>query len=392
MPRFSRIVLIVIDACGVGEAPDAALFGDEGASTIAHAALALGGINMPVCQALGLGNIATISGVTPSSRPKAAWGKMREVSAGKDSTTGHWELMGCVLRSPLPTYPHGFPPDIIAEFERRTGRGTLGNKTASGTAIIEELGLEHLLTGNLIVYTSADSVFQIAAHEEIVSVEQLYEYCHIARELLSGAHAVGRVIARPFAGAAGSFKRTERRKDFSAEPPQATALDILSAAGRKTLAIGKVHDLFAGRGIAESVKTRDNSDGVRAIGRACQEAKADLIFANLVDFDQEWGHRRDAIRFARGLEAFDTALGAAILPCLREDDLLIITADHGCDPTFTRHTDHTREYVPILVFSPSCAGNVNLGVRESFADIGATALENFGVRGAFAGKSFLNEL
>lgn len=387
---MKRIVLIVLDSVGVGELPDAHLYGDVGSNTLGNVAKAVGGLKMPHGQKLGLGNIIPIKGVPPIDNPQGAWGKMAEVSKGKDTTTGHWEIAGLTLASPFPTYPAGFPPQIMAKFEKRIQRQSIGNYAASGTAILEELGEEHLKTGFPIVYTSADSVFQIAAHEEIVPLEQLYEWCQIARDLLQGEHAVGRVIARPFVGEAGSFKRTSNRHDYSLKPFKPTVLDALVQAGIPVYGVGKIFDIFAGQGVSESFATKNNQEGVDQVLELLRIKTEDcLIFANLVDFDMLWGHRNDAKNYAKGLEEFDVRL-PEILSALGEDDLLLILADHGCDPTMAS-TDHSREYVPILA-----AGNKvrpgNLGVRQSFADVAKTTAQFFGVEYETNGISFLTEI
>ncbi|MGQ5710598.1 phosphopentomutase [Desulforudis sp. DRI-14] len=385
---MNRVIVIVLDSVGIGWLPDAAAYGDEGSNTLCNIACQVGRLRLPTLGALGLGNIAPIQGVPPAEEPLAAWGKMAEKSAGKDTTTGHWELAGLILDKPFPVYPQGFPGEIIEEFSRRIGRSVLGNKPASGTAIIEELGAEHMRTGALIVYTSADSVFQVAAHEDVVSVEELYRICETARELLRGEHAVGRVIARPFTGEPGSFRRTERRHDYALPPVGPTVLDALKDAGQHVVAIGKVKDIFAERGITAHLPARNNADGVDAIHRALDGFPTGLIFANLVDFDMLYGHRNDACGYAAALEAFDGAL-PRILAHLAAQDLLVITADHGCDPT-TSSTDHSREYVPVLAYHPGTRGNRPLGTRESFADMAATAAEVFGIPWG-TGRSFLQE-
>jgi phosphopentomutase len=385
---FKRVVLIIIDACGVGALPDAADYDDQGAATIPHTADAVGGISLPNCRSLGLGNVVEIAGVPPNPSADGCWGKMAETSPGKDSTTGHWEIGGVILDKPFPLFPDGFPPELVKEFERRAGVKTIGNKAASGTEIIKELGARHLETKEIILYTSADSVFQLAAHEDIYPLEQLYEICQTARDLLTGPYAVGRVIARPFVGAPGNFTRTAGRKDFSLEPPADTFLDAMIKKGLTTLAIGKIWDLFAGRGLTDKVKTADNEEVMTAvIDFVKNDIVHDLAFANLVDFDMLWGHRRDAESFARGLETFDRRLGD-LLPLLRDDDLLIITADHGCDPTYTKHTDHTREYVPLLVYGKHARHGIDLGTRATFADVACTLKEIFRLAHDFQGKSF----
>ncbi|MGB7061691.1 MAG: phosphopentomutase [Candidatus Zixiibacteriota bacterium] len=385
-----RVILIILDACGIGALPDAHLYNDEGSNTIANTAKAVGGLRMPNLERLGLGNIDAILGVSPNASASANFGKMAELSAGKDSTSGHWEIMGLITEKPFPVYPHGFPPEVIRAFEEAIGKNTLGNKPASGTEIIKELGEEHITTAKPIVYTSADSVFQIAAHEDVIPVDELYQMCTTARNLLVGEHAVVRVIARPFVGKPGSFKRTERRKDFSLTPPSDTVLDILKANHLPVIGLGKIEDLFAGKGLTYSIHSRDNSDGMDKLIEAVEKFKDGLILINLVDFDMLWGHRNDPRAFADGLEEFDRRL-PEVMERLQGEDILILTADHGCDPT-TLSTDHSREYVPLLVYGESIAKNRNLGVRESFADVGATIAEIFGIKGTGSGKSFLEEV
>ena len=381
-----RAVVIVLDSLGAGECADSCLYGDQGSNTLAHTALAAGGLNLPHLQELGMGNIIAIQGVPPVELPQAAYGKMQEKSPGKDTTTGHWELMGLVLEQAFPTYPNGFPPALISEFERRIGRKTLGNIVASGTEIIKELGLTHMRTGYPIVYTSADSVFQIAAHEETIPLETLYRYCRMARDVLTGEHAVGRVIARPFTGDPGSFVRTANRHDFSREP-DTTLLDHIRSSGQMVIGVGKINDIFAGRGISESYPTVDNQDGINRILEILARDFSGLLFANLVDFDQLYGHRNDPVGYARALEEFDQRL-PEILALLSPEDWLIITADHGCDPT-TGSTDHSREYVPLLVYGQGVKPAVSLGCRESFADVAATLADYLEVSSdKLAGKSF----
>lgn len=385
MSAFTRAIIIVLDSAGVGELPDAARYGDKGSSTIPHIAEAVGGLHLPTLESLGLGHIVPIRGVTPLANPSGAFGKLSERSPGKDSTTGHWELMGVILEGPFPTYPKGFPKDVIEAFEREIGSTILGNCAASGTEIIQQLGPEHLRTKRPIVYTSADSVFQIAAHEDVIPVPRLYQMCEIARRILTGEHAVSRVIARPFVGTPGAFQRTDRRRDFSLPPPIPTVLDRAVQAGRRVVGIGKVPDLFAGRGITKSVHTHDDLDGVARTVRAMDEASDGIIFANLVDLDTKFGHRNDPQGYARDLEAIDARL-PSVLQQLRTSDLLIVTADHGNDPT-TPSTDHSREYVPLLISGPSVRAGVNLGTRQTFADVGATVADALGVEWTGAGES-----
>jgi len=384
-----KAILLVLDGVGIGELPDAADYGDEGSNTLVNMAKAVGGLNLPNLQRMGLGNIEQIEGIPPAEKPIACYGKMREVSAGKDTTTGHWEIAGIIREKPFPTYPNGFPPEIIEAFEKAIGRKVLGNKPASGTAIIEELGEEHLRTGYPIVYTSADSVFQIAAHEEIVPVEQLYEWCRIAREILRGEHEVARVIARPFIGTPGNFKRTPRRRDFSVPPPYPTLLDALTEVGLKVVTVGKIDDIFAGRGVTFAVHTSDNRDGMQQVETLTTQGDFDFLWCTLVDFDTVYGHRNNPQGFAQALREFDEWLGN-FLPKLREGDLLIITADHGNDPT-TPSTDHSREYVPLLIWTPSLKEGKPLGVRQTFADVAATIADWLKVEWHGAGKSCLSE-
>lgn len=363
-----RAIILVCDSLGVGELPDAAEFGDEGSDTLGHV-LRDAAPELPTLASLGLHHTLA---EPPSGLPEplAAWGKMAEKSAGKDTTTGHWEMMGLVVEDPFRTYPDGFPPEVIEEYERRIGRKTLGNKPASGTVIIEELGREHLETGSPIVYTSGDSVFQVAAHEEVIPVEELWEICGIARELMRGEHNIGRIIARPFIGQPGSFTRTANRKDFSVAPPSETYLDRIRAAGRRVAGVGKIADIFDRIGIDDEIRSESNSDGMRITRELMRDAGADLIFTNLVDFDSKYGHRNDPAGYGKALEQFDGEL-RGLLDDMREDDLLFITADHGCDPSDVS-TDHTREYVPLLVASPKIRREIQLGIRPTFADLGAT--------------------
>ncbi|HLJ61853.1 MAG TPA: phosphopentomutase [bacterium] len=391
MPPFDRAIVIVLDGCGVGALPDADRYGDAGSSTLSHTAAACGGLRLPAMGRLGLGRIVPVEGVPPDPAPAGAFGKMVETAAGKDSTTGHWELMGVPLVRPFPTYPHGFPRDVIAAFEARIGRRVLGNRPASGTAIIAELGEAHLRTGCPIVYTSADSVFQIAAHETVVPVDDLYRYCHIARdEVLVGPHAVSRVIARPFVGEPGRFVRTDRRRDFSVPPPEPTVLDRLHDAGAPVVGIGKIADLFTGRGITEAVHTHDDADGLAQTRRALATVSKGLIFTNLVDLDTLYGHRNDPRGYGADLERIDVGL-TPIVEGLGGRDLLILTADHGNDPT-TPSTDHSREHAPLLVAGPRVQGGVDLGVRPTFADVGATVADALGAPAPRAGTSVLGEV
>ncbi len=387
-----RAIILILDACGVGELPDAAKYGDTGSSTIPNVARAVGGLKLPNCQMLGLGNIVPIEGVPPVSQPTGSFGKMVEHSPGKDSTTGHWELAGIILDQPFPVFPNGFPADLVSNFESAAGVRTIGNVAASGTEIIDRLGKDHLESGALILYTSADSVFQLAAHESLYPLQRQYEICRIARNLCRGPYDVGRVIARPFVGEPGAFSRTPNRKDFSRFPPNDTLLDSLVAQGNRVLSIGKIYDLFAGRGISKAIKTANNSEVMEQLISAVKsDHEHALIFANLVDFDQLWGHRNDEINFAKSLEEFDVQLGD-LLRSLRPDDLLILTADHGCDPTIKTSTDHSREHVPLLVCGPKVKGGVDLGTRNSFADIASTLSEYFCLRAGYPGQSFFRDI
>jgi phosphopentomutase len=383
-----RAVILVLDGVGAGQAPDAARYGDEGSDTLGNLARAVGGLRLPNLERLGLGRAVPLEGVDPVASPRGAWGTMRPSSAGKDSTTGHWEIAGLWLERPFPTYPHGFPDDVVGEFTRRTGRPVIGNVVGSGTEVIERYGPEHERTGAWILYTSADSVFQVAAHEGVVPLDELYEGCRTARAMLRAPHDVSRVIARPFVGRAGAYERTPHRKDFSIEPPAETLLDALAARGIPRRGVGKVDDLFAGRAIAAE-HTSSNSAGVAAIGRALQDMDGGLLFANLVDFDQAWGHRNDVAGFYQGLRDFDSAL-PALCSTLREDDLFFLTADHGNDPT-TPSTDHSRERVPLLAIGARVRP-VALGERPTFADLGATVAEWLGADFRGRGESFLATL
>ena len=385
-----RVFLIVMDSVGVGELPDAAEFGDEGSNTVKSAATS-GLLDMPNMKKLGFFNIKGVDDMYEDipEKPMYAVSRLSERSKGKDTTTGHWEIAGLTSEKPMPTFPDGFPQSFIDEFSKRTGRGMLCNKPYSGTAVIKDYGREHEKTGDLIVYTSADSVFQIAAHENIVPVEKLYEYCRIARELLQGDLGVGRVIARPFEGE-WPYTRTSRRHDFSLVPPRDTMLDVLSRNGFDVLSVGKIIDIFAEKGITEYVRTVNNEDGINKTLEYMDRDVNGLIFTNLVDFDMQYGHRNDPEGYAKALSYFDMRL-PEILDKLRDDDILMITADHGCDPV-TPSTDHSREYIPLVVYGKKLKQGVNLGTRDSFADIGATILDYFGLDISIDGKSFLNEI
>ncbi|MBP1762047.1 MAG: Phosphopentomutase [Firmicutes bacterium] len=382
-----RAIIIVMDSAGIGAMDDSYLYGDEGSNTIVNTAQAVGGLRLPHLQALGLGNLADIEGVPAVDKIKGAAGIMLEKSKGKDTTTGHWEMMGIILDHPFPTYPQGFPKELIREFEKRIGRQTLGNVVASGTEIIKDLGVQHMETGFPIVYTSADSVFQIAAHEEVVPLEELYRYCLIARELLQGEHNVGRVIARPFIGQTGAFVRTSNRHDFSLLPPE-NVIDLISASGQKVAGIGKIYDIFAGKSIDATQHIDSNRDGLeKTIQTIADEEFDGLLFVNLVDFDQQYGHRNDVQGYARALEEFDSYL-SQVMAAMKSEDILFITADHGCDPT-TSSTDHSREQVPMLVYGQQVKADVMLPVRSSFSDLGQTVAEYLGVKAeGLPGESF----
>ncbi len=386
---ISRVALFVLDSAGVGELPDAADYGDGGSNTLGNISRAVGGLNMPNLGRLGLGNIIHIEGVPAVENPQASYGRMAEKSPGKDTTTGHWEMAGIILEQPFPVYPNGFPATFIKSFEKKIGRRVLGNKAASGTAIIEELGERHIEKGLPIVYTSADSVFQVAAHEDIIPLEELYRICRIAREMLTGDHAVGRVIARPFTGEPGNFRRTVNRHDFSLKPTGPTLLDLLAGNGVQVTAVGKITDIFAGVGITNTILTKGNYDGMNKSLQLMESETSGLVFTNLVDFDMLYGHRNNPRGYGDALEEFDRWL-PQLLSALKEDDVLIITADHGCDPT-TPSTDHSREYVPLLIYGRQVLGGVNLGIRETFADIAATTAEIFGLRFGM-GKSFWRQV
>ncbi|WP_449240746.1 phosphopentomutase [Desulfoscipio gibsoniae] len=372
-----KVIIIVLDSVGVGELPDAGHYGDSGSNTLGNCSRAVGGLKMPNLEQMGLGRLTEIQGVPPADNPTACYGKMTELSPGKDTTTGHWEIAGIVLDRPFPVFPGGFPPEIIEPFKQNIGRDILGNKAASGTAIIDELGAIHMQTGSPIIYTSADSVFQIAAHEDVVPLEELYRMCRTARELLTGKYAVGRVIARPFIGSPGSFKRTANRHDYSLIPPRPTVLNLLLDNGLTVAAVGKIKDIFAGQGISSSAHINGNMDGVDKTLALMREDFSGLIFTNLVDFDQLYGHRNDPRGYAGALEEFDRRV-PEIMSALRPADVLILTADHGCDPT-TAGTDHSREYVPLLVAGPGIKKGVDLGIRTGFSDVAASVARLFGL-------------
>jgi len=386
---MKRIFLIVLDSFGIGQMPDSAAFGDVDVNTLRSCADSAH-LRIPNMIAAGLGNIDGVSCLPKTDAPTGAVCRLAEASAGKDTTIGHWEIGGIISPDPMPTYPEGFPEEILEPFRAATGRGVLANAPWSGTAVIEEYGAEHMRTGDLIVYTSADSVFQIAAHEDIVPPEQLYEYCRIARKLLQGKHGVGRVIARPFIGTPGSFKRTANRHDFSLEPPRDTLLDAVQNAGLASIGVGKIYDIFAGKGVSEHVYNKSNADGMAHTLRYAQQDFTGLCFVNLVDFDMNFGHRRDIDGYAKALSEFDAWL-PGFMETLGDEDVVMITADHGCDPGYAATTDHTREYVPLLVLGKQIKP-VNLGTRSSFADIAATAAELLGVALDTPGQSFAQDI
>ncbi len=386
---FKRAIVVVLDSAGVGAMPDADKWGDAGTDTFGHICesrpLALRNLSR-----LGLGAIRPLAHIPSDGNIIGAYGKMTIASNGKDTTAGHWEMAGILTDRPFPTYPKGFPPRIIDAFQKAIGRKTLGNYPASGTEIIKELGEKHMRTGWPIVYTSGDSVFQVAAHEEIISVTELYRICEVARKILDGQDRVGRVIARPFIGSPGNFTRTDRRHDYPIDPPKPMLLDLLAEKGRKILAVGKIFDIYCGRGISEHFKMRNNREGMVSTIEATRTGEVDMIFTNLVDFDMLYGHRRDVAGYAAAMEEFDSQLGE-LLEVLSPTDVLMITADHGCDPAYRKTTDHTREYVPILAYSPSGRRGVNLGTRPTLSDMGQTIAENFGIV-LQRGKSFLSDL
>ncbi|HEX9133202.1 MAG TPA: phosphopentomutase [Ktedonobacteraceae bacterium] len=390
MSKVKRAMLVVLDGVGAGANPDAHAYGDDGASSLEHCALAVGGLALPNLGSIGLGNITPILGTPPTDNARGSYGRMAEAGTGKDSTTGHWEMTGVVLHKPLPTYPNGFPADLVARFEQAIGRKVIGNKAASGTEIIKELGEEHMRTGRPILYTSADSVFQVAAHQEVIPLEELYHMCQIARDMLTGDHAVGRVIARPFIGTPGNFKRTEHRRDFSLAPLGTTLLDVLKESGKEVIGIGKIEDLFAGRGLTQRDHTETNADGMAATLRWLERDFTGLLFVNLVEFDMLWGHRRDSMGYAQALRDVDSWF-AQVQQLMQPGDAIFFTADHGVDPTY-RGSDHTREHVPLLAYGQPVRAGVNLGVRSSFADLGQTLAQAFDVAPLVAGTSFAHEI
>jgi len=390
MQAIKRAIIIVLDSVGIGELPDASDYGDVGSDTLGNIAREVGGLDLPNLEALGLGKIRELKGVRAELKAAGSYGKMAEASAGKDTTTGHWELAGLISNRPFPTYPDGFPEEIISEFQDKTGYRALGNKPASGTVIIEELIEEHLKNGDPIVYTSADSVFQVAAHEEVIPVPELYQICQTAREILTGEHGVARVIARPFVGEPGSLSRTDRRKDFSLAPPKRTLLNNLEDDGQDVLAVGKINDIFTDSGITDYNHVIDNMECVDATLDYLKGENRGLIFSNLVEYDMVYGHRRDVAGYYQALQDFDRRL-PEILDSLRDDDMLAITADHGCDPTF-KGTDHTREYVPLLLTGSQIREDLDLGIRETFADLAATIADLLQVEPTIDGTSFKEEI
>ncbi len=387
---MKRAILIVLDSVGIGEMPDAELYGDKGSNTLGNIAKKVGGMDIPNLEALGLGNIAPIQGVKVQEPPLGAYGKAAELSVGKDTVTGHWEMSGVILKEPLKTFPEGFSEEIIRTFEEKIGRKTIGNVVASGTQIIEELGEEHMKTGFPIIYTSADSVFQIAAHEEIIPLPELYRYCQIARDMLVGEWQVGRVIARPFLGTPGDFKRTSNRKDYALDPFNKTILEYVKEAGQNVMCVGKIEDVFNKIGVTHAVHTKNNMEGVEEILNYMAKPLPGLLWANLVDFDMMFGHRNDYEGYYKAIKEFDVRL-PEILAKMGEEDLLIITADHGCDPT-TASTDHSREYIPLLVYGKNVKPGSTVGIRETFSDIGKTILEYLDIPNTLYGESFLTEI
>jgi phosphopentomutase len=390
MDQINRVILMVMDSVGIGELPDAAEYGDQGAATLQNIAAEVEGLDLPNLEKLGLGKIEAIQGLNSEVEAEGAFGKAAERSKGKDTTTGHWEIAGLISEEPFPTYPDGFPKEVMEQFHQAIGRESLANRPASGTVIIEELGQKHMETGKPIVYTSADSVFQIAAHEDVISAAELYDYCRKAREILQGEHAVARVIARPFVGEPGNFERTERRKDFSLTPPEPTILNMLEDQELEVNAVGKITYIFNHSGITNSITTSDNMDGVDQTIEYMAQTEKCLIFSNLVDFDQNYGHRRNVEGYAAALKAFDQRI-PEIKAAMRDDDLLIITADHGCDPTH-QGTDHTREYIPVLAYGKKIKKNIDLGIRDSFSDIAATIADVFEIDKLDSGKSFKDNI
>lgn len=387
---MKKAILIVLDSLGVGELPDAHLYGDTGSNTLKNISYAVGGLNLPNLAKMGIGNLTDVKGVEKVKDTNGAYGKMSEKSQGKDTTTGHWEMMGIITTEPFPTFPNGFPEELIKEYEKLINRKTIGNEVASGTEIIQRLGNTHMETGYPIIYTSADSVFQIAAHEEVIPLPELYKMCEIARKILIGPHKVARVIARPFIGSTGNFIRTANRHDYSLEPPQKTLLDVLKEENKDVISIGKINDIFANKGITSTYRIKNNMDGVDKIISAFRELQDGLLFANLVDFDSKYGHRNDPVGYAKALEEFDKRL-PEIWSIMDEDTILLITGDHGCDPT-TESTDHSREYTPLLAMGSAIKKGVDLKIRESFGDIGKTLAAYFAVGFPGYGTSFWEQI
>ncbi len=390
MSKLKRAMLVVLDGVGAGPNPDAHAYGDDGASSLEHCAQAVGGLELPNLGRIGLGNITPILGTPPTENAQGSYGRMAETATGKDSTTGHWEMAGFVLHKPLPTYPRGFPASLVKQFEKAIGREVLGNKPASGTEIIKELGEEHVRTGRPILYTSADSVFQLAAHQDVIPLEELYHMCRIARDMLTGENAVGRVIARPFIGTPGHFTRTEHRRDFSLAPLGTTLLDVLKDSGYEVIGIGKIEDLFAGRGLTQRDHTETNKEGMAATLRWLERDFTGLLFVNLVEFDMLWGHRRDSQGYAQALRDVDNWF-AQVQQVMQPGDAIFFAADHGNDPTY-KGSDHTREEVPLLAYGQPVRAGVNLGVRSTFADLGQTIAQAFTVSPLVAGTSFAHEI
>lgn len=387
---IKRTILIVLDSVGIGEMPDSAKYGDVGSDTLGNISKAVGGLRLPNMEELGLGNIDGVKNIAKCENPIGSFGKCAELSIGKDTVTGHWEIAGVVLKEPLNTYPEGFSEDIIKEFESKIGRKIIGNKVASGTEIIKELGEEHIKTGSPIVYTSADSVFQIAAHEDVISLDELYNMCQIARKMFVGEKAIGRIIARPFIGEPGQFTRTPNRRDFALDPFDKTMLEYIKEKGISVMAVGKIEDIYNKKGITDAVHIKNNMDGIDKTLQYMKENKNGLIFTNLVDFDMLYGHRNDAVGYAKALADVDNRI-PEIISSMKEDDILILTADHGCDPT-TESTDHSREYIPVIVYGKRIKSGINIGVRKSFSDIGKTILDLLKIENNLYGDSFAKEI
>lgn len=387
---IKRVILIVLDSVGIGELPDAALYGDEGSNTVGNISKAVGGLKLPNMQKIGFGNIDGIKGIDYEKNPSGCYGRCTEISKGKDTTTGHWEIAGLPLYDAFPTYPSGFPDEIVKKLEEAFGTKIIGNKPASGTVIIQELGDEHVKTGYPIVYTSADSVLQIAAHEEVIPLERLYELCRIARKIMTGKHAVGRIIARPFIGGNGKYTRTSNRRDFSLKPNKKTMLNYIMESGLDVCAVGKIEDIYAGCGITDAVHTKNNLEGIEKTIEYINKDNKGLIFTNLVDFDMLYGHRNDVKGYANALREFDAKL-PQIISSMKDTDMLIITADHGCDPT-TPSTDHSREYIPVLLYGKELKKNINIGTRKTYSDIGKTITDILNVKEDINGVSFAKDI